>query len=134
MHFEGDGLLARCLQHETDHTLGTVFGDRLPTKARKKLQKQHDKAADDYPPDWPAAGRDRPTSITSRNARFQQWEALLHNRTKRHRLGEFLVQGVRPISLAIEHGWTIRALICDGRPRMSTWAAGCGARRTPSGW
>ncbi|MDO9495996.1 MAG: peptide deformylase, partial [Nocardioides sp.] len=27
--FSGDGLLARCLQHETDHTLGTVFGDRL---------------------------------------------------------------------------------------------------------
>lgn len=54
VHFEGDGLLARCLQHETDHTRGTVFGDRLPTKARKKLQKQHDKAADDYPLDWPA--------------------------------------------------------------------------------
>ena len=36
--FEGDGLLARCLQHETDHTQGTVFGDRLPTKLRKKLQ------------------------------------------------------------------------------------------------
>ncbi|QIK76564.1 peptide deformylase [Nocardioides piscis] len=49
VHFEGDGLLARCLQHETDHTLGTVFGDRLSTKARKKLQKAHDKAADDYP-------------------------------------------------------------------------------------
>ena len=31
--FAGDGLLARCLQHETDHTRGTVFGDRLPTKA-----------------------------------------------------------------------------------------------------
>lgn len=54
VHFEGDGLLARCLQHETDHTQGTVFGDRLPTKARKRLQKQHDKAVDDYPPDWPA--------------------------------------------------------------------------------
>ena len=54
VHFEGNGLLARCLQHETDHTLGTVFGDRLPTKARKKLQKQADKAADDYPLDWPA--------------------------------------------------------------------------------
>ena len=49
--------------------------------------------------------------ITSRNARFQQWEALLHNRTKRHRQREFLVQGVRPITLAIEHGWTIRSLI-----------------------
>jgi peptide deformylase len=52
--FEGDGLLARCLQHETDHTNGTVFGDRLPTKALKKLQKQHDKAAEEYPPEWPA--------------------------------------------------------------------------------
>ncbi len=51
--YTGTGLLARCLQHETDHTLGTVFGDRLPTKARKRLQKQHDAAADDYPPDWP---------------------------------------------------------------------------------
>ena len=47
--FAGDGLLARCLQHETDHTVGTVFGDRLPTKARKKLQKAHDKAVADYP-------------------------------------------------------------------------------------
>ena len=54
--FSGDGLLARCLQHETDHTLGTVFGDRLATKARKKLAKAHDKAADDYPPGWPAEG------------------------------------------------------------------------------
>lgn len=52
--FSGDGLLARCLQHETDHTHGTVFGDRLPTKARKRLHKQHDKVAEDYPQDWPA--------------------------------------------------------------------------------
>lgn len=54
VEFSGDGLLARCLQHETDHTTGTVFGDRLATKARKKLQKEHDKAAADYPPEWPA--------------------------------------------------------------------------------
>jgi peptide deformylase len=52
--FSGDGLLARCLQHETDHTRGTVFGDRLPTRARKKLRKQHDEAAEDFPPGWPA--------------------------------------------------------------------------------
>ncbi|WP_122817621.1 peptide deformylase [Nocardioides pantholopis] len=52
--FAGDGLLARCLQHETDHTRGMVFGDRLPDKARKKLQKAHDKAAPDYPEQWPA--------------------------------------------------------------------------------
>ncbi len=53
--FSGDGLLARCLQHETDHTRGTVFGDRLPSKARKRLQRAHDQAAEDFPPDWPTA-------------------------------------------------------------------------------
>ena len=52
--FEGDGLLARCLQHETDHTLGTVFADRLPTKAQKKLRKIQAKVADEFPPGWPA--------------------------------------------------------------------------------
>ena len=52
--FSGDGMLARCLQHETDHTLGTVFGDRLSTRSRKRLQKNHEKVADHYPEDWPA--------------------------------------------------------------------------------
>ncbi len=52
--FSGDGLLARCLQHEADHTVGTVFGDRLPDKVRKKLRKARDRAAEYYPPGWPA--------------------------------------------------------------------------------
>ena len=51
--FEGGGLLARCLQHETDHTFGTVFGDRLNNRARKKLRKQMEAAAEDYPGQWP---------------------------------------------------------------------------------
>jgi peptide deformylase len=55
VEFTGTGMLARCLQHETDHTQGTVFGDRLPTKLRKRLQKAMERAAGDYPPDWPAA-------------------------------------------------------------------------------
>ncbi|MEU0316163.1 peptide deformylase [Nocardioides sp. NPDC006273] len=54
VHFEGNGLLARCLQHETDHTNGTVFGDRLSAKARKKLTKEHDRLAKEFPTDWPA--------------------------------------------------------------------------------
>ncbi len=54
VEFEGDGLLARCLQHETDHTLGTVFADRLSAKARKKLDKAQAKVADEFPPEWPA--------------------------------------------------------------------------------
>ncbi len=52
--FSGEGMLARCLQHETDHTLGTVFGDRLSTRWRKKLQKNHERVADHYPQEWPA--------------------------------------------------------------------------------
>jgi peptide deformylase len=54
VHYSGTGLLARCLQHETDHCHGTVFGDRLNRRASKKLQKQRDAAAADYPRDWPA--------------------------------------------------------------------------------
>ena len=54
VEFSGDGMLARCLQHETDHTLGTVFGDRVSTKLRKRLQKDMEKAAEDYPESWPA--------------------------------------------------------------------------------
>ena len=52
--YEGGGLLARCLQHETDHTRGTVFGDRISSRALKKLRKRMEAAADDYPPEWPA--------------------------------------------------------------------------------
>lgn len=60
--------------------------------------------------------------VTTRNARFQQWEALLTNRNKRQRSGEFLVQGVRPITLAVEHGWEIRALLYDLETTLSAWA------------
>lgn len=53
VQFEGTGLLARCLQHETDHLFGTVFGDRVPERARKRLHKQHEELAESYPDDWP---------------------------------------------------------------------------------
>ncbi|MFB6815331.1 RNA methyltransferase [Streptomyces sp. NPDC056347] len=60
--------------------------------------------------------------ITSRNARFQQLQTLLGNRTKRGRAKEFLVQGVRPITMAVEHGWTVRSLIHDADRPPSRWA------------
>ena len=53
----GTGLLARCLQHETDHLNGIVFGDRLSSRARKKLNQIHAEAADRYPRDWPVSPR-----------------------------------------------------------------------------
>ena len=62
--------------------------------------------------------------ISKRNAQFQQWESLISNRNKRQRAGEFLVQGVRPISQAIQHGWVVRALIHDADRELSDWANG----------
>ncbi|PSK93740.1 peptide deformylase [Murinocardiopsis flavida] len=37
---EGAGYLARCLQHETDHTYGRLYIDRLGKRERKKALKQ----------------------------------------------------------------------------------------------
>ncbi len=53
VRIEGTGLLARCLQHETDHLGGTVFGDRLSKRARRKLTERHESVANLYPEDWP---------------------------------------------------------------------------------
>jgi len=61
--------------------------------------------------------------VSGRNARFQEWQALLGNRRKRRQARAFVVQGVRPITLAIEHGWGFRALIYDADRRLSRWAS-----------
>jgi peptide deformylase len=53
VRFAGTGYLARCLQHEYDHVEGTVFGDRLSGRWRKKLYKEADRVADQFPADWP---------------------------------------------------------------------------------
>jgi tRNA G18 (ribose-2'-O)-methylase SpoU len=60
--------------------------------------------------------------ITTRNARFQQWQALLTNRTKRQRAGEFLVQGVRPVSQAVARDWPLRAILYRDGGGLSRWA------------
>jgi peptide deformylase len=52
---QGTGLLARCLQHETDHLNGTVFGDRLSNRLRRRLYEQHEGLAHLYPADWPVS-------------------------------------------------------------------------------
>lgn len=52
--YAGSSLLARCLQHETDHLHGTVFGDKVSTKLRKRLYKEAAQLADEFPTGWPA--------------------------------------------------------------------------------
>lgn len=51
----GTGLLARCLQHETDHLNGTVYGDRISSRARRKLDKEVAELDWRYPADWPVS-------------------------------------------------------------------------------
>ena len=60
--------------------------------------------------------------ITTRNSRFQLLEALTRNRSHRTREHRFVVQGVRPISQAVEHGWTILTAIYDTGRSLSPWA------------
>lgn len=63
--------------------------------------------------------------VTVRNARFQQWQSYLSTRAKRTKAGRFLIQGVRPLTLALDHDWPIEALLhrIDG-PALSDWAQG----------
>ncbi|MFC9089233.1 peptide deformylase [Nocardiopsis dassonvillei] len=43
----GSGYFARCLQHETDHTLGRLYVDRLSARERKRVLKKMNEMAND---------------------------------------------------------------------------------------
>lgn len=62
--------------------------------------------------------------VSSRNALFQQWLALKTNRTKRHRSGQFLVEGTSAIDAAVQHGWQLDELIHPAGKSLSQWARG----------
>ena len=52
---KGTGMLARCLQHETDHVNGIVMEDHLSVPERRDLRRHHKQVAANYPKDWPAS-------------------------------------------------------------------------------
>jgi tRNA G18 (ribose-2'-O)-methylase SpoU len=60
--------------------------------------------------------------VSKKNSLFQEWLALKTNRQKRHRAGQFLVEGTTGIDRAVEHGWTIEALLHPAGRQLSTWA------------
>lgn len=61
--------------------------------------------------------------VSTANAAFQRLEVLLRNRTKRHRYGEFVVEGVRAINGALAAGWTIRSFAYPRGRQLSQWAS-----------
>jgi tRNA G18 (ribose-2'-O)-methylase SpoU len=60
--------------------------------------------------------------VSKRNALFQEWLALKDNRQKRHRSGQFLVEGTTGIDRAIQQGWPLAELLYPGGRRLSAWA------------
>lgn len=71
----------------------------------------------------PSPPRRRRREVSTRNAAFQYWQTLLNNRTKRHRAGEMIVQGVRPISLALDGPLELRTMLVRSGPGLSHWAS-----------
>jgi TrmH family RNA methyltransferase len=64
----------------------------------------------------------RTLQVSTANAAYQRIEVLKRNRTKRHRYGEFVVEGVRAINGAIAAGWPIRAFAFPRGRQLSRWA------------
>ena len=60
--------------------------------------------------------------IGKKNALFQHLEVIKTNRSKRASFGEFFVEGVRNINLAVKYGWKIKSWIYADFNKLSDWA------------
>ena len=68
VEYDGTGLFARCLQHETDHLYGIVFEDRLSARSRRRLRADAAEHADEHPPHWPAEPGTPPSPLVAAGA------------------------------------------------------------------
>jgi tRNA G18 (ribose-2'-O)-methylase SpoU len=64
----------------------------------------------------------RSRKILKQDNFFQRAEVIKRNREKRTRNGQFLVEGVAQISLAVKNGWQIAALLFASGRSLSQWA------------
>jgi TrmH family RNA methyltransferase len=65
----------------------------------------------------------RVLQVSTANAAFQRLDVLQRNRTKRHRYGEFVVEGVRAINGVLAGGWTVRSFAYARGRELSRWAS-----------
>lgn len=61
-------------------------------------------------------------NIFSKNADYQRFEVLKHNRNKRYKYNEFFVEGVKNINSAILNNWKIVSFIYTREKTLSDWA------------
>jgi TrmH family RNA methyltransferase len=73
-------------------------------------------------PAAPPAGAPAVVRVWTEDNLFQHLEVLKRNRTKRHRFGEFFVEGVKALDQARANGWQIRTLAHAAGRRLSSWA------------
>lgn len=68
------------------------------------------------------SARPRHLEVSTANTAFQRIDVLRRNRNKRHRYGEFVVEGVRAINGALAGGWTVRSFAYPRDRQLSRWA------------
>jgi tRNA G18 (ribose-2'-O)-methylase SpoU len=74
----------------------------------------------------PPAPRSTPPlrrSLYKQDNFFQRAEVIKRNREKRTQHGQFLLEGVAQISIAVKHGWSIHAFLHALDRPLSSWAA-----------
>jgi TrmH family RNA methyltransferase len=69
--------------------------------------------------------------VSTENAAFQVLESLSRNRAARRRAGVFLVEGVLPITRALDHAWKFDAIVQIAGATLSGWAADVIRRAAP---
>jgi TrmH family RNA methyltransferase len=60
--------------------------------------------------------------VSTANSAYQVIESLVTTRVKRHRSRTFVLEGVQPVTRALEHGWTFDAVLYQAGARLSDWA------------
>jgi len=66
--------------------------------------------------------RNKIIEVKKEDNNFQRFEVIKRNRNKRHKYGEFFVEGVRNINEAIRNDWEISTFLYSGERDLSNWA------------
>jgi len=76
-----------------------------------------------HPKTSPAKSRKpKVLSIRKQDNLFQRAEVIKRNREKRTQHGQFLVEGVAQINIAVKHGWSVHAFLYASDKALSRWA------------
>ena len=60
-------------------------------------------------------------TVMNKNNDYQKFEVLKHNRNKRYKYNQFIVEGVRSLNEAVQNHWKIISFIYD-KNNLSDWA------------